>query len=492
MVIQRTEQVGGILAAGISAAGNPNGLGLVRDLSVEGGSLGSGSVSFAWDGAADGVAFHSYIDGVPNTETSPEAGWEIEPLGEGVFDVDVVPRDATTAVSFLAPDLIGNKAFLRWDAPATDADRVIAYRIYRGEDLVGTVDRIDVGAPVVAAQTGTGGPIVTGSWTIEGHNETLSLEVIEGGLWTLKRGDGSLLAAGEVIPGVPQSTASGVYIEWAAGDYEEGDKWEIPVEVRRFWVSPEEGAGTFVYTVKAVDLTSAESEGEDVTVQIGGIPDPPIATFSWDAEERELTVSFEGAPSTGFARIYLNWDAATESLTQYVEEAGHQARIAGSSGTWVLSIPAGVEGSIRGYVRSENAAGVVERNAAMLTAPLIADGETSLPAPEIVSVEPAPGERFLIAWRIDLQPGGLSEVRLYSGATSNPQTLDEVVPLALTVNDFPVAELQFLTDETYASAVFFALEAVWPDGLARSSVVGPVIPIEDGAGDVENLEGWEN
>lgn len=492
MVIQRTEEVGGILAAGISAAGNPYGLGRVRNLSVAAGPLGSGVVGFAWDGVAEGVAFHAYVDGIPEVDTEPATGWEVEPLGEGVFDLDVLPYDETKTVPFLAPDLIGNKAFLRWDAPETGADRVTAYRIYNGETLVGTVDRIDVLEPVEVAVTGTGSPVVSGSWTLGNADELLALTVGDDDDWELAREDGTVIASGEILPGVPQSTASGIFIEWLPGTYTEDDEWEIPVQVRRYWISPEEEAGEVVYTVKAVDITGSESDGENVTVDIGGIPDAPAASFAWDAEYRELTVTFTGAPADGFARIYLNWDAATEELTEYIEEDGHIAREEGPGGSFVLSIPEGVAGTVLGYVRGENAGGVVERNANLLSAPLLADGDVDAPAPEIIAAVAAPGGAFFISWRLDISRADLTEVRLYSGSTANPTTLDQVVPLSLSVNDFPVAESQFLTSETYIGAVYFRLEAVWSGGVSLSEVAGPFTPVADGAGDVTDLEGWEN
>lgn len=487
-MIDRPEEIGGILAAGSSAAGNRYALGRVRDLSATAGPLGSVSISFDYDGVADAARFLGLIDGIPSLRLALGEPWDTEPLGVGTFEVEVLPLDATRQDDpFLAPDLIGNKVFLRWDAPA-DTATLAGYRVY-GVALVGSITVLEVGTVSPVSVLGSGAPVVTGGWLPAQIEQVLRVEV-DGGEWELRSG-ATVLATGPVEIGIEQITATGLSITWQPGTYVDGDEWEIPLEFPRYFVAPAGGT----YKVVAVDVSGLETElatAPSVTVNPIGVPAAPVVTgYAFNTATRVATITVTSTLGNTVG-VFSDIDVPANGAAPYIEEDWPIATRTGS-GTITLTVPASMP-SFRCYVRATaNATGRMERNATVYTfaAPAVGASITGAQV-AIEAVTVATGYILVVDWSVSIEGATPTEVLVYtSPSETGTQTLLETIPVAVGLEDFPVYRRTTELDLGGPGTIWLEFRAVYADGTVKGIVDGPHIPLDSGVSQPQNLLGWE-
>jgi hypothetical protein len=482
--VDRPEEIGGILAAGASAAGNRYALGRIRDMAADAGPLGSATVAFAFDGLTDGVRFLGLVDGVPRLPLAIGEPWEVEPLGEGSFDLEVLPLDAEHAADpFLAPDLIGNKSFLEWNAPAT-VTTLAGYRVYTGANVfLGEITTVDV------ASVDAGAPDVSGGWLLAQREQDLTLVVVADDGWELRRGS-EVLASGTIIAGIPQATATGLVFEWGEGPYAPDDEWEIALAFRRYFIAP--SGGTFKVT--ALDANGTETAlntAPTVTVNVIGLPDPPVVTgYTFNTGTRQASIAFT-AVAGSFARLYTDIDVAAGIAAPHIEEDWYADRKA--TGPLVVTVPASMA-SFRCYVRREAANGRVERNARLLVFSALAAGLSATGAAVVIeSTETGTGNTIVVNWSVDIQAGVPEGIEVYRSDTeTGTQTLLDLLELTPGLADFPTYRRATILEFPAPGTYWIEFRAVYSDGDVRGVVTGPLSVLATGSSPVQNLLGWEN
>ena len=474
------EDFGGVAACGASSCGEFHSWGLVGNLSVSEGALGTALVSFEHNtnGGMESACFvwWVFIDGAAAGTIQPGEIWESAPLGDGGHEVEIVQVLASFgAAPDFGGDLLGRRVRLEWSrSTAIDLD---SYQVAWDEGdpmasvdtILATIDEIAIGEVTESGTPGDGAVAISGAWNGPVPiNDTLTVEVTSTGWETSGAG---LTTTGEIIEGVSQSIGNGLVVTWLSprDDYSTGQQFNVEIGPSNRFISPEELPDeTYRFAVRALDSAgNASAFSSAASITIDAPPDAPSGvSLAWDADESEVVFTFTAGAGAASHVLLTNYDTEFDVLRDFVMEDGP---IAVASSPFELPI-GDARGALFAYLRAVDSGGQVEQNATLLSVEITDEFPEDLPTPTIVSGRSGAGGTLIASYEFDQRDiaGDAipTEFNLYISATGSidDATLDvenEPLPEIGADEAFPIFAAHATTSvQTVAQYLSIALVLV--------------------------------
>ena len=451
-LLYRPEREGGVFGDG--GVSTPGIAGLVHNLSLGAGPLGSFVVSFLWqsetgDTDGDGYLFLLVIDGDVTGVVRPGVAYTTEPYADGDHDIRVVPVPSSQGVPLgLSVDLLGDRAIVTWE-PGLEAD-LVGYQLF-WDAGTGTVNTATPKATITTINVpedygdilpsisvgGTGrirvsgkytGPVRNGFVTVQIDNATAGAgEFLAAGQrqWTVLY-QGDPIATGRLYAGLQISPLEGLKISFldAQTTYQAGNTYFFFLGPGTFWVSEALDPATYKFQVKALDAEGDTGTlSSEVSVAVASTPAPLTSvTAQWNPATRVVTLDWVDPAEGGTAYLYTNYDFAYDVFRDYILEEGPAFTAltsAESVDTTALDASA-VGGVLRMYARVV-LSGVEEDNASLITLNLTAaDVATGLSTVVIESTAVVAGPRISATLAIDAEGVLPTALRLLTNTTDTP------------------------------------------------------------------------
>lgn len=355
----------------------------------------------------------TYLDAQPVGVLDQLDGFETDSLPIGGHDLDLLVLWRSWGPPSIGGTTIGRRCYLRWSrVTTTDLDH---YNVYWDEGEGGDVDTLLGAVSAISSErvrqalptsgSGTGRVSISGYYRGPATNGNWTITISSSGYFTYNIGAGAsdpvAFSQGDVME-LPMGLR--VRFEDPVSSYETSDAWTWNVGVNAIYLTEELEEGAYQFAITAVDTAGNESSASSaVSVTLDHGPDAPSdLAGSYDDGDREVTLTWTDGAGATHVRIYSNYDPAFETIRDLVGELNPIATVAASTETYVLTLPAGVNGEVLFYARSYDGT-TEEDNVQLLRVQAVASPVSTSVAPpfDLIGTAIAAG-KARITWRVDL------------------------------------------------------------------------------------------
>jgi hypothetical protein len=429
------------------------------------------------------------VDGVieallPAGETEYTTG-ELSP---GSHRIDVIPLPAEPEVlpRFFA-DEFGRRVFLSW--PASSSADCVEYRIFTNggsgsidySEPFAVVSDVNVDAlrsALPSSGSGSGRVSIYGRWTGATVNDSFTVEVKSDGTF---RHDlsGSFTGWVPFSRGQEYGLGNGLYcvVEDLSSLYSAGgDSWAFRVGPETRWLSGELAEGSWSWNVRAVDGAGNESGSLTGIVVVVSHRPEPVGNLVGTWNGTQIALSWDEVEGAEGYHIYSNYSLDTGVLGELVIEGGAWEDVGSSPHSF--SPPA--DGVWRFYVRAYDANDLESDDITLVTVDTTAvETAVALNVPELVSVVPIAGGKFLVSWNYPVDGGG--DVTDFLVLTSaDDESVSYTLRATVEAGALPVGGVASYVWESgvFADEVFFTVRAT--DGDNETVEEQLVLGVPDG------------
>jgi hypothetical protein len=481
--------------------------GLIRNLEIVPGHLGTAMVRFDFSGwfateeesalLANDLDFWLYQNGEPVVQMQPGEWVQTEAVGGVTFDLDVgiIRRDWQNIPLMWIE--AGDRALLQWQA-RTETD-VRAYRVYT-DNATGTVSYSTPAATVSSVRvqrvvsagpstgTGTGRISIDGVYTGEGANGTWTLRIAGAGKYEIDRGDGYGDEL-DFFEGLAADVGDGVFAVFldSPSDYDTGDTFDFFVGVETRWLSQAREPGTYKFTVAAVDGAGNQgtASAERSVVLVNRLDPPTGQTATANIGDEEIDLAWTDADDNDVTgvRVYTNYNTITETVEPWVIEEAPIATIAPETEAYTLALAEGTEGELLFYLRSTD--GTNEEDNAVLVRVTMAAAEAASLAPvQIIEGRAIAAGKVRVVYVVWVSGGVPTSLNVYYNSTNSWEgaTLEETFAFSQTVG---FARKTWESDDAIPATRWWGIRAVDSEGnLGPVSDLVQIVPDNTAPGQV--------
>lgn len=319
-------------------------VGTVRDVAISYGGHDSVDVTFSVDSLfPENLLAGLVIDG-ELVATAPATVGRVSAAGlrQSLHSIEIHLINAAAAWPDFHGADAGHRAWIEW-TPSSDA---VAYRVYRGSTLVGTVDQIQIEQRFMDGAKGR--LSIFGEYQgPKPFNQQLAITFADGVFnWSLGLYSGSFAHNQGLTATLPYGIM--IKIEDDLAWYSNGTTWHSQIGPQaRFLTDPTE-PGTYSFSVSSVNAVGTESERS--VVRTVTIPDVPMAI---DARQdfttpNQIRYTWTNPQTYSAIRVYANYDPITNSYDDHVCTEVPTYTLAGTATSFTIQNPP--TGTLRFYL----------------------------------------------------------------------------------------------------------------------------------------------
>lgn len=278
-----------------------------------------------------------------------------------------------------------SRARLTW-ARVTGAQ---AYRVYVGGVLTAT---LDAPALVTGSTLLASGATVTVSGQCAGYTDTTFAVTVTGDTLTADNGtdDVSATVARSML------ILGGVWLTFDRLPAD-GDTFAVTVAIPTTYTTAPLAAGTYVYTVKAVDAAGNESAAAGPVSVVVAPPASPLTNAALAYSDATGNVTLTATAPTGTASVAVYTNAHDLTAAPNLDAPAVTQAVTPGAVTVTVCAASGLSGTLRVIARAVTAGGVDDGTAAPVTIDL--PYTTDLPAVQNLTATPTAGGALALAWR---------------------------------------------------------------------------------------------